>query len=144
MFSKIAIAYDQSPEAERAFTTAIQLAKSLGAELMTITVLEELPAYTAYAAGTDPSAMRTLQQDRLQIYEELRARAMTLALREGTTVDSQLINGDTVEAIVNFVRTHKIDLLVLGLHHRSSRVSRIWSTVYSLAQDVPCCVLGVH
>src|SRR5262249_13998958 len=141
---KIAVAYDESSEAERAFVTAIQLAKLLAAELLTITVVEELPAYTAFAAGADTSIMHQLNQDRTEFYEELRAKAMRLALREGMTVGSELVNRDTVEAIAGFVRDHKVDLLVVGLHHRSSRVSRIWSTVYSLAQDVPCSVLGVH
>jgi nucleotide-binding universal stress UspA family protein len=144
MFRKIAVAYDESPEAERAFRTGIQLAKTLSAELLTITVVEELPAYTAYAAGADSSIMHTLREDRAQFYEELRAKAMKSALFEGITLVTELINGDAVEAIPSFVRAQKVDLLVVGLHHRSSRVARIWSTVYSLAQDVSCSVLGVH
>jgi nucleotide-binding universal stress UspA family protein len=144
MFRKIAVAYDESPEAERALRAAVEFAKALATELLTITVVEALPSYTAYAPGGDTSIMHTLQRDRTQFYEELRAKAMRLALREGTTVVSELINGDTVESIVDFVKAHKVDLLVVGLHHRSLRVSRIWSTVYSLAQDVPCSMLGVH
>ena len=144
MFTRIAVAYDESTEAKRALCAAIQLAKTLAAELLTITVIEELPAYTSYAAGADPSIMRTLHQDRVQFYEELRATAMQSALQENINLSSHWIEGNEVDAIANFVRNHKIDLLVVGLHSRTSRLSRIWSTVYSLAQDVPCCVLGVH
>jgi hypothetical protein len=39
---------------------------------------------------------------------------------------------------------HKTDPLVIGLHHRQSYISRLWSTVYGLAQNAPCSVLGVH
>jgi hypothetical protein len=39
---------------------------------------------------------------------------------------------------------HKTDLLVIGLHHRQSYISRLRSTVYGLAQNAPCSVLGVH
>jgi nucleotide-binding universal stress UspA family protein len=144
MFHRIAVAYDESPEAEYALRTGIELAKSLDAELLTITVAEDLPAYTAYAAGADASMMRTLRDDKARSYEELRAKAMRLALLRGMMAVSELIDGETVEAISSFVRVRKVDLLVVGLHHRSSRLARIWSTVYSLAQDVPCCVLGVH
>jgi hypothetical protein len=49
-----------------------------------------------------------------------------------------------VDAIVHFLAHHKTDLLVIGLHHHQSHISRLWSTVYSLAQDAPCSVLGVH
>jgi len=37
MYKKIAVAYNETPEAERALLSAIELAKSLGAELRTIT-----------------------------------------------------------------------------------------------------------
>lgn len=144
MFRKIAVAYDESPEAERAFRSAIQLAKALEAELLTVTIMEELPAYTAYVAGVDPSGMCSLHQDKIQVCEKLQARAKALALHENIAVVSILIDGDTVEAIAGFVCDQKVDLLVVGLHHRSFRISRIWSTVYSLAQDVPCSILGIH
>ena len=35
-------------------------------------------------------------------------------------------------------------VLVIGLHHRQSHVSGLWSTVYGLAQNAPHSVLGVH
>lgn len=144
MVRRIAVAYDDSPEAGRAFQAALYLAKALGTELRTITVIEELPAYTGYVAGADASVLRMLQQDRTRFYEELQANVKRLASLEGAAVISELIDGGTVEAIAGFVRAHKIDLLVIGLHHRSLHISRIWSTVYSLAQDVPCNILGVH
>jgi len=43
MYRKIAVACNESPEAEHALACAIQLAKSLGAELCTITVAVGLP-----------------------------------------------------------------------------------------------------
>jgi hypothetical protein len=32
----------------------------------------------------------------------------------------------------------------MGLHQRSLHLARLWSTVYELAQEAPCSVLGVH
>ena len=55
MHKKITVAYDNTPEAERALLSAIQLAKSLGAELRTITVMADPPAYADFAAAGDPS-----------------------------------------------------------------------------------------
>jgi hypothetical protein len=45
---------------------------------------------------------------------------------------------------VRFLVYYKTDLLVVGLHHHSSRLSSLWSKVYEMAQDAPCSVLGVH
>jgi|HubBroStandDraft_5_1064220.scaffolds.fasta_scaffold30272_4 nucleotide-binding universal stress UspA family protein len=144
MFKNIAVAYDESPEAGRALTAAIRLATALHAGLQTITVVEELPAYTAYGVAADPGILRTLGDDRSRFYEQLQNTAREKALAEGVRIETHLLDGERVDAIVHFVNVHEIDLLIIGLHRRSLVVSRLWSTVYTLAQDVPCSVLGVH
>lgn len=144
MFKKIAVAYDDSPEAGRALTVAIQLGKTFGVGLETITVMEKLPAYTAFATGSDAVMLNTLENDRKNYYEQIEGKARELASREGVQIATHLADGETVDGIVQFVCDHKIDLLVIGLHRRHDRISRIWSTVYTIAQNVPCSVFGVH
>jgi len=144
MFKNIAVAYDESPEAGRALAGAIRLAKTLGVELQTITVMEKLPAYTAFATSADPSMLNVLEEDRSKYYDHLQATARALASRDGVKLTTHLLDGETVDGIVSFVCEHKIDLLVIGLHRRHDRLSRIWSTVYTIAHNVPCSVFGVH
>jgi len=144
MFRKIAVAYNESPEAERALVCAIQLAKSLDAELSTITVAAELPAYTAFAEAAGPSLSRVLEDDREKFYEVLEKKARASGQPHGVEIQSHIVEGREVEAIVSFLRTHQADLLVIGLHQRDLYLARLWSTVYELAQEAPCSVLGVH
>jgi nucleotide-binding universal stress UspA family protein len=144
MFKKIAVAYDESPEAARALNAAIELAKTIGVGLLAITVMEKLPAYTAFAAGADACLQSTLEDDRLRFYEQLQAAARDVALRGGVQLETHLVDGEATDGIVDFVRAHKVDLLVIGLHRRHDRLSRIWSTVYTIAQNVSCSVFGVH
>ncbi|MGO9437416.1 MAG: universal stress protein [Terracidiphilus sp.] len=144
MFKKIAVAFDESPEADRALTAAVSLTKTLGAGLVSITAMEKLPAYTAFAAGADAIMQATLEADRLKFYEQLQATARERALRGGVQLEAFLVDGEAEGGIVSFVCEHKVDLLVIGLHRRHDRLSRIWSTVYTIAQNVPCSVLGVH
>jgi nucleotide-binding universal stress UspA family protein len=144
MFRKIVIAYDGSLESHRSLVSAIQLAKSLDAELHTVTVMGEIPAYTAFASVTDSAAPRMLEHDRLQFYQNLQEKARDLFAGYGIGFQGHLIEGEAVEAIVDFLRRQKADLLVLGLHQREFHIARLWSTVYELAQDAPCSVLGVH
>jgi nucleotide-binding universal stress UspA family protein len=144
MFKKIAVAYDESPEAGRALEAAIHLAKTLGVGLQSITVMEKLPAYTAFATGADPAMLRTLEEDRAHYYAQLQAKAQAHASHEGVELATHLVDGEEVDGIVCFVCDHKIDLLVIGLHRRHDRMSRLWSTVYTVAQNVPCSVFGVH
>ncbi len=144
MFRKIAVAYNESPEAERALTAAIRLAKHLGAELKTITVVADLPAYTAYAGAADPEFSRVLMDDREKSYACLREKARAVAQSQGIEITSHIVEGGEVGAIIDFLRKEKADLLVIGLHQRSLHIARLWSTVYELAQGAPCNVLGVH
>ncbi len=144
MFRKIAVAYNESPEAEHALGCAIQLAKSLGAELSTITVAAELPGYTAFAGAADPALSRVLANDQESFYEALREKARASAELHGVALQSHIVEGGEIEAIVSFLRRHKADLLVIGLHQQNLHIARLWSTVYGLAQEAPCSVLGVH
>ncbi len=144
MYRKIAVAYNESPEAERALVGAIQLAKCLGAELSTITVTTELPAYTAFAGATDPSLSQMLVNDREKSYQALEEKVRAFAQPHGIEIQSHIVDGRQVEAIVSFLRRHKTDLLVIGLHQRDLYLARLWSTVYELAQEAPCSVLGIH
>jgi nucleotide-binding universal stress UspA family protein len=144
MFTNIAVAYDGSPESERALTTAISLAKVMGVGIHAITTLDAPPAYTAFAATADGSVLRTLEDDRDAFYEHLQRLAVSKGDAEGVQVTTHLENGDTVESIHHFVRDHQIDLLVIGLHRRTLRMSSLWSVVYSLAQELSCNMLGVH
>lgn len=144
MFHRIVVAYNESPEAQRALGCAIQLASSLHAELQTVTVMTDLPGYTAFAEASDPSLTRVLEQDRLRFYTELQEKARVQAHGHDIEVKSHMVEGHAVESIVDYLRRQKADLLVIGLHPRELHIARLWSTVYGLAQDAPCSVLGVH
>jgi nucleotide-binding universal stress UspA family protein len=144
MFTKIAVAYDGSPEADRALTAAISLAKIMGVGIHTITMLEAPPAYTAFAAAADGSMLRALEEDRDAFYEHLQRLAVSKGDAEGVQVTTHLEDGDMVDSIHHFVRDHQIDLLVIALHRKSLRMSSLWSSVYSLAQELSCNMLGVH
>jgi nucleotide-binding universal stress UspA family protein len=144
MFKRIAVAYNESAEAQRALASAIELAKSIGAELQTIMVMADLPSYTAFAGMADRSLPRILNEDRLKFYEALSERARQSAQDQGLDVLTHSVEGPAVETIVRFLREHKADLLVVGLHQQDLYIARLWSTVYELAQEAPCSVLGVH
>ena len=106
--------------------------------------MEGLPAYTAFATGADASLTVVLEQDRKKYYDQMQAAARAAGKRDGVDVSTHAVDGGEADSIVNYVCQHKIDLLVIGIHRRTDRFSRMWSTVYTVAQNVPCSVLGVH
>jgi nucleotide-binding universal stress UspA family protein len=144
MFRKIVVAFNEAPESQRAFLVALKLAQSLNAELQAVTAIGELPAYTAFAGVADSSISRVLEEDQRDFYAKLQDHARVQVESSGIGFQSHLVEGRQVEAIVDFLRQQKADLLVIGLHQRDLHIARLWSTVYELAQDAPCSVLGVH
>ncbi len=144
MFRKIVAAYNESPESHRALVAAIHLAKSLQADLHVVTTMADLPSYTAFAEAADPGLTQVLDQDRSTHYDKLKEKGRVLFESHGIEFHGHLLEGHPVEAIVDFLRRQQADLLVIGLHQRDFYIERLWSTVYKLAQDAPCSVLGVH
>ena len=144
MFKRIIVAYDGSPESCRALESAIRLAEALGSELHALTICEPPTVSTSFVTTVAPSLVRILIGDQRDRAEQRLATARAMAGKDGIELATHLVEGQEVEAIVSCVNNCKADLLVLGLHQQSLYVSRLWSTVYQVALDSPCSVLGVH
>ncbi len=143
MFSKIAIAYDDSPAAEHALATAVSLAASLGSSLRLITIVEPLPMYVNMALAVDadlPQQLLNERRERLKLAIEL---AIEHAAKAGVVAEAAIIDGREVEGILAEVSACGADLLILGLsqHHGFGEMS---STVHRISLHTPCPILGVH
>src|SRR5271156_400692 len=131
MFSEIVIALNDLPESQRALRTAIEL-------------LGNLPAYTSFAIVVDPSTPNEMKETRRRAHVELHEKASLLAQEHGIRTKSSIVEGREVQVILHFLKDERADLLVIGLHQHDFYLSRLWSSVYDLAQEAPCSVLGVH
>ena len=143
MFKKILVAYDGSPEAGRALIVGIQLAKSLKADLSTIYVFEKLPAYAAgYMDLGVNGASIVLPRQASQYYRKLQVNAQEAARQQGIDLNTELVEGDEVKAIVECVQRTRSDLLVLGIPRRYGLFSRLWNhTTHDLSQQVSGSIL---
>jgi nucleotide-binding universal stress UspA family protein len=139
MFHKIMVAYDGSAEAGRALQASIELAKTLGAELTVVTVLEPLPGYYSFAVSSVP-AWNWTEEKRIR-YGALQAEARQQAKAAGVVFDAELINGDEVNTIVECAKRHHSDLLVLGMRKHSWLMTG--HTSQDVAERAPCAVLGI-
>ena len=64
MFTKIVVALNDLPESQRALRAAIDLARSCSAELVTISILGDLPTYASFSIVVDPSAPAAMMEER--------------------------------------------------------------------------------
>ena len=81
-----AVAYDESPEAARAFHSALEFAKLTGSELTIMTVIERLPVYVSYVSAVAPDVPQILQQEKQTFYAELHHKARQTAEQAGVSV----------------------------------------------------------
>ena len=145
MFKKIAVAYDESPEAARAFHSALEFAKLTGSELTIITVIERLPAYVSYVSAVAPDVPQILQQEKQTFYAELHHKAREIAEQAGVSVKFATIEGNEIEGLLQLIDDVRPDLLVIGLRREPGGFSGfIGGTAHHLALHAKCNILGVR
>jgi nucleotide-binding universal stress UspA family protein len=138
MFKKILIGIDGSENAYKALSEAIELAKRYGAEIHSITV-EEVPQYP----GTIGEIIEEKEASNGKFAEALK-RTKEIAEEKSAIVKSHVILGHEIKTIIEFIREHNFDLLVIGFMGRSALYERIMgSTCQSLVRLAPCSVLVV-
>jgi nucleotide-binding universal stress UspA family protein len=136
------VAYDESREAAHALASAIELAKSLGAHLKIVTVVEALPSFYNIAAIISPSVLdESLEGKRSQL-RTLQQSAIKRATAAGVKADAILVDGGEVAGIVRAAQREHADLLVIGLpkHHGLGAFN---STAHDVAEHTPCPLLEV-
>lgn len=145
MFRKIAVAYDESPEAHRAFHAAMDLARTLAAELSIVTVVEDLPPYISYVSSVAPDIPSILKNERHAFYADLHKKAIQEALSANIHLQSNIVEGDEINALVQAIKEIGPDLLVVGLRRRETGLARfVGGTAHHLAAHTDCNVLGIR
>jgi nucleotide-binding universal stress UspA family protein len=135
---KILVANDGSDSAFRALSAGIKLAQRSAAELHMICVTE-LPYV--------PSSIGEVEAERAEAARRFAAiidRSHKLAALQGLTLECHLLTGRAVPTIVSFVRTHDIDLLVVGYAGLLPFLNRLFGTPADrLVALAPCPVVVV-
>jgi nucleotide-binding universal stress UspA family protein len=140
MYKNILIAYDASVGSKKALLAAIDLAKSLGAQLKAIWIKSKLPHY--------PETVSEVQEEQAAadaFLEGLEKDIATYSRDHGITIDLFSIAGNPSNIIVSYAKEHSIDLIVLG----NEGHSRLWGsslghTADRVSEHAHCSVLIVR
>ena len=87
MFKRIVVAYNESPEASRALTTALRFAKLFGSELRAVVIFHPPLLSTSFASAVSSSFSETLIDDQRNRCVQLLADARELAVKGDRPVD---------------------------------------------------------
>jgi len=141
MFQRILIANDGSDGALRALDTALDLAAALGSQVHMISVEEDLPRY-AEEETIEEVQEQQVRQD--TYYGKLGRQAHAQAALKGVTLECSIVSGHEVKAVVEYARTGRYNLLVIGYHGHSKLYDHLWGgTSQNLTRMAPCSVLVV-
>mgnify|MGYP000125133673 CR=1 FL=1 len=138
MLSRILVGLDGSQGSFKALAQAIELSKRCSAELHTISV-EEVPHYPGTIGEViEEKAMAN------HTFGEAVTRARQIAEQAGVPLRTHVIVGHEVKTIIEFVKEHGFDLLVIGFMGHSALYDRLMgSTCHTLVRVAPCSVLVV-
>ena len=137
---KILVALDGAAVLNRPLEQAVELARTLDAELHAIVVQKRRPAFETIAMEVDiPQSMVD------GYFAEVAYQIKRAAGEAGTQIESvKVVKGIPADAILSHIREVGFDFVVLGRRRRSRRFSfLVGSTVRKVVARSPCTAIVV-
>lgn len=150
VYNKILVPFDGSTPSKNALKEAIDLAKQSNGTIFLLYVVQEivLPPWTGRAITN-----KTMKEYEKELYHEAKKRANTLLEENkkkhedsGISIETQTLYGNTAEKILGFIKSNKIDIVVIGTTSRTgiSKLITLGSVARRVAEQSPRPVLLVH
>ena len=138
-FRTVVLATDLSPTSEAATTAALDLAETLGARLLAVSVID--PGSLRLPGGRYRQRVDQVRSEREHVAQSLVARGRSA----GVAVDFLVWEGDPGESIIEAAIAESADLIVVGSHGRGT-VGRflIGSVSDHVVRNAQCPVLVVR
>ncbi len=135
---KILVGVDGSAGSIKALNEAVNLAKSFGSEIETVSV-EEIPNFS----DTIGEIVEEKKAEDGKYGSAIR-KAKEMAKAHGVKIHTHVIIGHEVKTIIEFIKKHGYDLLVIGSMGHSALYDRVMgSTCQSLVRLAPCSVMVI-
>jgi nucleotide-binding universal stress UspA family protein len=113
MFTRILVAVDGSPFAEKALKCAVDLAKRIGAQLIILhVVLRQFYAVTPSEAGVLATTVFVKEMEAEG--KEIMDKAEAYAKAQGANYECRLLQGVPAEEIIKTALAENVDLIVVG------------------------------
>ena len=141
LFTNILVPYDGSSNAIHAFKVALDMAKKYDSKITLVTCLEidfRAPWY-----GYDSSVEKTIMKKQKEAAKKHISTLELIAKKAKASFNSEIVvTKSIVKTIVDFSKSHKIDLIVMGSHGRKGFDKLLLGSVANgVSQKVKCPVL---
>jgi len=139
MFKRILLAVDGSDHALRAAKVAADLARSMKSELRVVIAYEPIPWYLG-----EPNLQGAINA-RLKDAQNILQKAVAAAGDMPDEIHTELIEGDSAEAIIEVAKTRNSDVIVMGSRGLGRLAGLVLgSTSQKVVSHAPCPVLIVR
>jgi nucleotide-binding universal stress UspA family protein len=140
MFKNILLAVDGSKHAEHAAKVAAELAQCMeSAELRIVVAYDPIPPYLG-----EPN-LQTAISARLNEAQEILQKAVETVGKSHLDIHTELIEGNSAEAIIEVAKTRNSDVIVMGSRGLGRLAGLVLgSTSQKVVSHAPCPVLIVR
>jgi nucleotide-binding universal stress UspA family protein len=117
MFNKILVPLDGSVLSESVLPQAVAIAEPSGSLITLFRVMEPLDKGVRDTMGSDlASKLDEVNQDEAMDYL---AKIAAELKRQGLKAETAIVTGKPAEAIIEYIGTHAVDMVVMATHGRS-------------------------
>jgi universal stress protein A len=142
MFKKIVCPVDFSEFTDEIIEYAVSIAKEYDAELHLLHVIPNLNYFTPYESFLTPENLVAMERN---IEKEIEKDFQKIIKKIPIPVTKVIRTGVTFVEIVDYIKTEKIDLVVMGTHGRSGfEHILLGSVAEKIIRRSPCPVLTVR
>lgn len=141
-FDNILVPYDTSEYSNRAFRYALEIAKKYESKITVVTVIEGVyAANIGFTTKVDPNIIKK----QIRAAEKFITKLKSAAKREEIQFSLKILQGSSiVKTLVNFTKSRKFDLIVIGSHGRTGFSKFVLGSVSDgVSCHVKCPVLIV-
>lgn len=137
---------DFTPVTDSIVQRAQELADCYQARLSLLNVLEDIPLGDIAFGGTSKLAMPEdmKQQHSQRATERMRKLANNQGLSTDAALETTYTQNSASEAIIQFVKDHNVDLVIVGNHGKRGMLGILGSTAESTLKGVPCDIMAVR
>ena len=142
LFQNILVPLDLSNQSTRAFKVALDVAKKYNSKVTLLTCIEVSAWHHKYL---DSRANSQLVKKQSKVIKKYFEKLESLADKNNVSVKSQILTSEsTIKDIVNFAKSRKHDLVVIGSHGRTGFDKLLLGSVANgVSQKIKCPVLIV-
>jgi nucleotide-binding universal stress UspA family protein len=141
----VVVGVHDSPRSQRAAERAAQVAADFGAELVLVGAYEQLRPDEVKKAGDALGSESYLVRGSFPIEGVLRDAEAAARLRGVREVESVVVEGDAMHGLLKVADKYSADILVMGNHHLTGRVSQLLGSISEqVSRKTATHVLLVH